>query len=152
MDGTPPTARKFHLLLLPQDALTDKNTTCWRCCPEALATPWPILPMLARYHHAPTTNATPKQHRWLHTLCGPAPADAPASIAWGPDATAELRIHQGTLNTKHPAITYPVIAEHRSATPEVSAHSMKHHCSHAVPEEQTIDWTRYHPKNACLLQ
>ena len=61
-------------------------------------------------------------------------------------------MHRGTLNTKHPATTYPVIAKHCSTTPAAPAYPVKHHCLHAVPERQTIEWTTYHPKRAYLLQ
>ena len=38
----PPTARSFCPPPLPQDKLTGTPTTCWRCGPRGLATPWPL--------------------------------------------------------------------------------------------------------------
>ena len=38
----PPTARPFCPPPLSQDKLTGTPTTCWRCGPHALATPWPL--------------------------------------------------------------------------------------------------------------
>ena len=113
-----PTALKFHPPPLPQQPLMGKRTICWKRAPQAMTTPWPILQPLARYHHARTAHTTPEQHGWLHTHLDPAPADVLATVAGGLDATAELRIHRGTLNTKQPAITYLVIAKHRSPTPK----------------------------------
>ena len=55
----PPTARPFCPPPLSQDKLTGTPTTCWRCGPQALATPWPILQLLARNQPIPTANATP---------------------------------------------------------------------------------------------
>ena len=75
-----------------------------------------------------------------------------ATVTWRPDTTAEWRIHRETFNTKHPPLTYPVLAKHRSATPEAPVHRVKHRCLNAVPEKQTIEWTTYHPKQAYLLQ
>ena len=46
----PPTARNFCPPPLSQDKLTGTPTTCWRCEPQALATPWPLRQLLARYH------------------------------------------------------------------------------------------------------
>ena len=50
-------------------------------------------------------------------------------MAWGPSATAEWRIHRGTWDTKHPAITFPVLAKHSSTTPEAPAYPVQHCCS-----------------------
>ena len=44
----PPTVRPFCPPPLSQDKLTGTPTTCWRCGPQALATPWPLLQLLAR--------------------------------------------------------------------------------------------------------
>ena len=51
----PPTARPFCPPPLSQDKLTGTPTTCRRCGPQALATPWPLHQLLARYHHIPTS-------------------------------------------------------------------------------------------------
>ena len=75
-----PTARKFNPPALQQDPLTGTPTTCWRCGPQALATPWPILQLLARHHRTPTAHATPEQHQWLHTHFEPAPVDVLATL------------------------------------------------------------------------
>ena len=127
-------------------------TTCLRCGPHALATRWPILQMLARHHHTPTAHATPEQPPLLHTHFKPAPAGMLATVKWQPNVPAEWRVQRGAFRTKHPALTYPVLAKHRSATPEAPAYPTKHRCSREVPETQTIDWTTYHPKLAYLLQ
>ena len=114
----PPTARPFCPPPLSQDKLTGTPTTSWRCGPQALSTPWPLLQLLARYHPIPTALATPEQHRWLHTHFARAAGKNTATVAWGLSATAEWRFHPGKWDTKHPAITFPVLAKHRSATPE----------------------------------
>ena len=72
-------------------------------------------------------------------------------MAWGPSAKAEWRFHRGTWDTKHPAITFPVLAKHRSATPEAPAYPVKHRCSQ-VQDWQTVEWTTFHPQTAYLLQ
>ena len=92
----PPTVRPFCPSPLSQDKLTGTPTTCWRCGPQALATPMPPLQLLARYHPVPTADATPEQHRWLHTHFERAAERDTATVAWGPNAKAEWRIHQGT--------------------------------------------------------
>ena len=56
------------------------------------------------------------------------------------------------MNTKHPAITFPVIAKHHRATPEAPAYPVKQHCSHAVPQRQISEWTTYDQKRAYLFQ
>ena len=147
----PPTARNFCPLPLPRDALTGSCTTCWRCGPQALATPWPLLQLLARYHHTPTAHATPEQHRWLHTHFEQASAEDMATVAWGPSTAAGWRFQRGTWDTKHPAITFLVLAKHRSTTPEAPAYLVKHRCSQ-VQDWETIEWTTFHPQKAYLLQ
>ena len=125
----PPTARNFCLPPLSQDTLTGTPTTCWRCGPQALANPWPLLQLLVRYHHIPTAHATPEQHRWLHTDFERASAKDTATVACGPSAAVQWRFHRGTWDTKHRAITFLVLAKHRSTTPEVPAYPAKHRCS-----------------------
>ena len=114
----PPTARNFCPPPLLQDKLTGTPTTCWRCLPEALATPWPLLQLLARYHHIPTAHATPEQHRWLHTHFERASPEDTDTVAWGPSAAAEGRFNQGMWDIKYPAITFPVPGKHGSTTLE----------------------------------
>ena len=97
----PPTARTFCPLPLPRDTLTGTPTTCWRCGPQALATPWPLLQLLARYHHTPRAHATPEQHGWLHTYFERASAEDTATVAWGPSTAPEWRFVRGTWDTKH---------------------------------------------------
>ena len=72
-------------------------------------------------------------------------------MAWGPSAKAEWRFHRGTWDTQHPAITFPVLAKHHSATPEAPAYPVKHRCS-GVQDWQTVEWTTFHPQTAYLLQ
>ena len=72
-------------------------------------------------------------------------------MAWSPSAKAEWRFHRGTWDTQHPAITFPVLAKHRSATPEALAYPVKHDCSQ-VQDWQTVEWTTFHPQTAYLLQ
>ena len=146
----PPTARPFCPPPLLQDKLTGTPTTCWRCGPHALATPWPLLQLLARYHPMPTAHATPEQHRWVRTHFEQAAEGDTATVTWDPSAKAEWRFHRGTWNTQHPAITFPVIAKHRSATPEAPAYPVKHRCSQ-VQDWQTVEWTTFHPQTAYLL-
>ena len=122
----PPTARNFCPPPLPQDALTGTPTNCWRCPPQVLATPCPLLQLLARYHHTLTAHGTLEQHRWLHTHFEQASAGDTATVAWGPSTAAEWTFHRGTWHTKHPAITSPVLAKHRSTTPEAPAYPVKH--------------------------
>ena len=136
----PPTARNFSRPPLPVNPLTGIPTTCWRCRPHALATTWPILQLFGRHRHTRTADATPEQHQCPHTHFNLAPADMLATVTWQPNTPAEWRIHRGTFSTKHPAITYPVVAKHRSTTPE------EYCCSRRVPETQTIEWTTYRPK------
>ena len=147
----PPTARNFCPPPLPQDNLTGTPTTCWRCGPQALDTLWRLLRLLGRYHHIPTAHATPEQHRWLHTHFERASAENTATVVWEPSAEAKCRFHQGTWVTKHPAITLPVLAKRRSATPEAPAYPVKHRCSQ-VEDRQTIEWTTFHPQKAFLLR
>ena len=147
----PPTARNFSPPPLPQKALTGTPTPCGRCGPQALATPWPLLQLLAAYHHTPTAHATPEQHRWLHTHFEQASAEDTTSVACGPNTTAEWRFQQGAWDTKHPTITSLVLAKHRSTTPEAPANPFKHHCSE-VQDWQTPEWTTFHPQRAYLLQ
>ena len=142
----PSTARKFHPPLFPQDPLRGTPTTCLQCGPLALAGPWPILQLLARQHHTPMAPTTPEQHQWLHTHFEPAPADGLATVTWESDTTAEWLIQLGMFHTKHPDLTSPVLARHRSTTPEAPAYPVKHRCLRGVPETQTIEWTTYHPK------
>ena len=147
----PPTARNFCPPPLPQDVLTGTPTTCWRCGPQVLATPWPLPQLLARYHHTPTAHATPEQHRWLHTHFEQALAEDTATVAWGRSTAAEKRFHRGTWDIKHQTITFPVLAKHRSTTPEASGYLVKHCCSQ-VQDWQTMEWTTFHPQMAYLLQ
>ena len=147
----PVTARNFCPLPLRQDALTNTPTTCGRCGPQALASPWPLLQLLAGYHHTPTAHATPEQHRWLHTHFEQAFAEDTATVAWGPSTAAEWRFHGRTRDTKRPAITFLVLAKHRSTTPEAPPYPVKHRCSQ-VQDWQTIEWTTFHPQKAYLLQ
>ena len=99
----------------------------------------------------PTAHATPEQHRCLHTHFERAPERDTATLAWGPSAKAEWRFHRGTWDTQRPAITFPVLAKHRSATPEAPAYPVKHRCSQ-VQDWQTVEWTTFHPQTAYLLQ
>ena len=147
----PTTARPFCPPPLSQDKLTGTPTTCWRCGTQALAAPWPLLQLLARYHPIPTAHAPPEQHRWLHTHFERAAERDTATVAWGPSAAAEWIFHRGTWDTKHPAITFPVLAKHRSATPEAPAYPVKHRCSQ-VQDWQTVEWTTFHPQKAYLVQ
>ena len=147
----PPTARPFCPPPLSQDKLTGAPTTCLRCGTQALATSRPLLQLLARYHPMPTAHATPEQHRWLHTHLERAVERDTASVAWGLSAKAEWRFHRGTWDTKHPATTFPVLAKHRSATPDAPAYPVKHRCS-LVQDWQTVEWTTFHPQKAYPLQ
>ena len=147
----PPTARNFCPQPLPQDKLTGSPTSCWRCGPQALATPWPLLQLLAPYHHIPTAHTTPEQHWWLHTNFERASEKDTATGAWRRGAAAEWRFQRGTWDTKHPAITFPVLAKHRSATAEAPAYPVKHRCSQ-VQDWQTVEWTTFHPQKVYLLQ
>ena len=72
-------------------------------------------------------------------------------MAWGPSAKAEWRFHRGTWDTQHPAISFPGLAKHHSATPEAPAYPVKHRCS-GVQDWQTVEWTTFHPQTAYLLQ
>ena len=72
-------------------------------------------------------------------------------MAWGPSAAAKWRFQRGTSDTKHPAITFPVLAKHRSDTPEAPAYPVKHHCSQ-VQDWQTVEWTTFRPQKAYLLE
>ena len=74
-----------------------------------------------------------------------------ATVAWGSNTTAEWRFHRGTWDTKHPAITFPLLAKHRSTTPEAPAYPVKHQCSQ-LQDWQTIKWTTFHPQKAYLFQ
>ena len=145
----PPAACNFCPPPLPQDKLTGTPPTSWRCPLQALATSWPLLQLLVRYHHIPTAHATPEQHRWLQTHFERASAENTATVAWGPSAAAGWRFHRGKWDTKHPAITFAVLAKHRSTTPEAPAYPV-HRCSQ-VQDWQTIEWTTFHPQKAYLL-
>ena len=103
-------------------------------------------------HHTPTAHATPEQPQLLHTHFERAPADMLATVTWRPNTPAEWCIHRETFHTKHPALTYPVLAKHRSTTAEAPAYPAKHRCSRRVPETQAIEWTTYHLTRAHLLQ
>ena len=92
----PPTARPFCPPPLSQDKLLGTPTTCWRCGPHVLATPWPLLQLLARYHPMQAAHATPEQHRWLHTHFKRAAERDTATVAWGPSTRAEWRFHRAT--------------------------------------------------------
>ena len=139
----PPTACPFCQPPLSQDKLTGTPTTCWRCGPQVLATLWPLHQLLLRYHPMPTAHANPEQHRWLHTHFKRAGERDTATVAWGPSAKAEWRFHRGTQDNQHLAITFPVLAKHRSP--------VKHRCSQ-VEDLQTVEWTILHPQTAYLLQ
>ena len=147
----PPTARLFCPPPLPQDKLTGTPTTCWRCGPQALAAPWPLLQLLVGYHPISSAHATPEQHRRLQTHFQHAAVKNTGTVAWGPSAAAGCRFHRGTWDTKHPAITFLVLAKHRSATPEAPAYPGKHRCSQ-VQDWQTVECTTFHPQKAYLLQ
>ena len=134
----PRTARPFCPPPLSQDKLTGTCTTCWRCGPQALANLWPLLQLLTRYHPMPTAHGTPEQHRGLHTHFERAAERDTATVAWGPSAEAEWSFHWGTWDTKHPAITFPVLAKHCSATPEAPGYPVKHQCSQ-VQDWQTVE-------------
>ena len=99
----------------------------------------------------PTSHATLEQHRWLRAHFEQAAEGDTATVAWDPSTKAEWRFHRGTWNTQHPAITFPVIAKHRSTTPEAPAYPVKHRCSQ-VQDWQTVEWTTFHPQPAYLLQ
>ena len=128
----PPTACNFCPPPLTQDKLTGTPTTCWRCGSQALATPCPLIELLARYHHIPMAHATPEQHRWRHTDFERAWEEDTATVAWGPSAAAEWRFHWGTWDTEHPAITFLVLAKHRSTTPEAPAYPVQHRCTQSL--------------------
>ena len=147
----PPRTRSFCPPPLSQDKLTGMPTTCWKCGPHALATPWPPLQLLARYHHMPTAHATPEQQQWLHTHYKQAAERDTATVAWGPSARVEWRFHWEIWDTQHLAITFPVLAKHRSATPEAPAYPFQHRCSQ-VQDWQTVEWTTFKPQTAYLLQ
>ena len=147
----PPTERPFRLPPQSQNKLTGTPTTCWRCEPKALASPWPLLQLLVHYHPIPTAHATLEQHRWLHTHLERAAEEDTTTVAWGPSAAAEWRFHRGTWDTKHPAITFQVLAKHRSPTPEAPAYPVKHRCPQ-VEDWQTVEWTKFHRQKAYLLQ
>ena len=147
----PPTARPFCPPPLSQDKLTGTPTTCWRCGPQALTSPWPLSQLLASYHPMQTAHATPEQNGWLHTHFERAAERDTAKVAWGPSAVVERRFHRGTWDTKHPAMTFLVLAKHRSATPEAPAYPVKHRCPQ-VQDWQTVKWTTFHPQKAYLLQ
>ena len=72
-------------------------------------------------------------------------------MAWGPSAKAEWRFQRGTWDTQHPAINSPVLAKHRSATPEASAYPVKHRCSQ-VQDWQIVEWTTFRQQTAYPLQ
>ena len=72
-------------------------------------------------------------------------------MALGPGAAAEWRFDRDVWDTKHPAITFLVLAKHRSTTAEAPAYPVKHRCSQ-VQEWQTVKWTTFHPQKAYLLQ
>ena len=72
-------------------------------------------------------------------------------MAWGPSAEAEWRFHRGRWDTKHLAITFLVLARHRSATPGAPAYPVKHRCSQ-VQDWQTVEWTTFQPQTAYQLQ
>ena len=121
----------------------------WAPSPSHPVAPPPAI--LARYHHIPTALPTPEQHRWLHTHFERAAEKDTATVVWGPGASAEWRFHRGTWDTKHPAIPFPVLAKHRSATPEAPPTRL----NAAAPifqDWQTVEWTTFHPKKAYLLQ
>ena len=134
----PPTDCNFCPPPLKGDTLTGRPTTCWKCGPGALATPWPLLQLLARYHHTPLALATPEQHRWLHTHLEQASAEDTATVAWGANITAEWRFQRGAWDIKHPAITFLVLAKHRNTRPEPPPYPVKHHWSE-VEDWQTIE-------------
>ena len=147
----PPTARPFCPPPLSHDKLMGDPTPCWRCVPQVLASPWPLLQVLARYRPMPAAHATEEQHRWIHTHLERAAERSTATVAWDPSAKAEWRFCRGTWDTKHPAITFPVLAKHRSATPEAPAYPVKHRCSQ-VQDWQTVEWTTFQPQKAYLPQ
>ena len=107
----PPTARNFCPPLLSQDKLTGTPTTC--------ASPPMALPPIPPHTNGP---------RGLHTHVERASAKDTATIAWGPRAAAEWRFLRGAWDTKHPAITLPVLAKH-STTLEAPAYPVEHGCS-----------------------
>ena len=74
-----------------------------------------------------------------------------ATVAWGPKTTAEWRFYRGACDTKQPAITFPLLAKHRSTTPEAPAYLVKRHCPE-VQDWQTIEWTKFHPQKAYVLK
>ena len=98
----------------------------------------------------PTAHATPEQYQWLHTHFERAAERDTATVVWGPSAKAEWRFHRGTWDTQHPDITFPGLANHRSATPEAPAYPVKHRCSQ-VQDWQTVEWTTFRPQTAYLL-
>ena len=119
------------------------------CAGHTLARPSTVT----RHHHTPTAHATPEQQGWPQTHSEPAPAGKLATVTLQPNTPAEWRVHQGAFHTKHPALTYPVLAKHRSTTLEALAYPTKHRCSRdEVRETQTIEWTTYRSERAYLLQ
>ena len=114
-----PMARNLCPPPLLQDRLTGTPTTCWGCGPQALASPWPLLQLLARYHHIPAAQASPEQHRWLHTHYERASAEDTATVAWGPSAAAESTREPGTPSTEPlPSRCWPnTAAPHRRRPP-----------------------------------
>ena len=72
-------------------------------------------------------------------------------MAWGPSAKVQWRFHRGTWDNKDPAITFQVLAKHRSATPEAPTYPVKHRCSQAQ-DWQTVEWTTFQPQKAYLLR
>ena len=69
----------------------------------------------------------------------------------GPQRRGGMEILPGKWDTKHPAITFLVLAKHRSTTPEAPAYPVKHRCSQ-VQDWQTVEWTTFHPQTPYLLQ
>ena len=102
----PPTAHPFCAPPLSQDKLTGTPTTCWGCVPQALATPLPILKLLARYHPIRTAHATPEQHRWLHTHFERA-AEGHGYSGVGPQRRGGTEIPSGNVGHQAPSHHLP---------------------------------------------
>ena len=62
-----------------------------------------------------------------------------------------MGIPTGNVGYQAPCDHLPVLAKHRSATPEAPAYPVKHRCS-LVQVWQTVEWTTFHQQKAYLLQ
>ena len=148
---SPPTAHPFCPPPLLQDKQTSTPTSCWRCGPQALATPWPLL----LYWRAITPYQRPTLPQintsgYTRTSNGPRRGTRPQwRGAPAPRRVGDSIGEPGTPSTQpSPSQYWPNTAAPRLRPPPTRLNTD----APKVQDWQTVEWTTFHPQKTYLLQ